>query len=733
MPLTDASATSSQLHDAETMRERVRLAADRARALEQARVDARRVWTDVRSGVKWTYAALGYTGVRIDACENPGARLEIPDAIDGVPVVAIHADACRGLAGVEEAVCPGSVQAIGSCAFRDCPDLRVLCLPRYLPDFDSSWFRHCPALEELELPGELSRLDPSIFEAPSLKVLRIGAGSSGVLPGTFSKSRLERVVVDAANEDLETDGTALYADGGQTLVALAVPCASYKVRRGCTALAEKAFSSFSALSDIELPDTIASLGAFSMARTSIAAFTAPRSLREVGEKAFYRCRSLREVDFAGAAVEKIGDGAFASTGIAELCIPASVRELGKGLVDNTTLTFGGRGATFTIEPGAPFEISDGGGLYRRCDDGLHFSQLLDARARRYALREGVCAVDARAFSHRELLEEVVVCEGVRTVGRAAFKGCYALRRANIPKSVREIGEEAFLDSSIEELHLPAGLESVGHLAFITRGAHHGRMAPSLREVSVAAGSPRFFVESGLLCERCDGEAVRVVVYAPMTDTVAFPPATRSIASYALNGARGIRELSLSDAITDVEVCGLNVDCFVEHLHIDLAAPIDGHDCLDVYFPDTDRSRHEIALALGASGFVDVQSIMSHYDDSVVNVHDAGMVTRATLAVSRYEQMKRIVARMKDPVLLQPRHAQIYRSILGAGIEDICVEIARHDDRALLEDLADLGYLNAENLTRAVEAVGRLQDAAMTAYLLDLKRRRFAGAAPDFEL
>ncbi len=733
MPVTDATATKAQLDDAVSMRERARLAADKARALEQARVDARRVWTDPESGVEWTYAALGYAGLRVDGCAKAGARLAIPAAIDGVPVVAIHADACRGLAGVAEIVCPDSVQAIGYCAFRDCPDLRVLRLPRHLPDFDSSWFRHCPALEELELPGELSRLDPSIFEAPFLKVVRIGAQTSEVAPGTFTKSRLERIVVDPDNEFLETDGVALYANGGTTLVALAVPRASYAVRAGCTALAEKAFSSFTVLSEVQLPDTVASLGAFSMARTSISSFAAPRALRELGEKAFYRCRALREVDLCRASVERIGDGAFSSTGIAELRLPASLRELGKALVDNTPLTFGGALATFTIEPGSPFEISEGGGLYRICDDGLHFSQLLDAHVRRYELRCDAVAVDARAFAHRERLEEVVLADGVRSIGAAAFKGCYALRRVNIPAGVREIGDEAFLDSSIESLSLPAALEHAGHLAFITRGAHHGRMAPSLQKIAVEPGSRRFFVESGLLCERCDDGAVRVVVYAPMTDVVVFPEATRSIASYALNGARGIRELRISDAVTDVEVCGLNVDCFIELLHVDLSRPIDGHDCLDVRFPDTDRSRHEISLALGTSGFVDVQAIMSHYDDAVVNVHDSGEGTRATLALSRYEQMKRIVARMKDPVLLQARHAQIYAGILGGGIEGVCTEIARHDDRALLEDLADLGYLNAENLTRAVEAVGKLQDAAMTAYLLDLKRRRFSSGRPDFAL
>ena len=46
---------------------------------------------------------------------------------------------------------------------------------------------------------------------------------------------------------------------------------------------------------------------------------------------------------------------------------------------------------------------------------------------------------------------------------------------------------------------------------------------------------------------------------------------------------------------------------------------------------------------------------------------------------------------------------------------------------------DPALLNAENVASVIDAVNRLQDAAMTGYLLEMKRIRFGRAAVDFDL
>ena len=60
-------------------------------------------------------------------------------------------------------------------------------------------------------------------------------------------------------------------------------------------------------------------------------------------------------------------------------------------------------------------------------------------------------------------------------------------------------------------------------------------------------------------------------------------------------------------------------------------------------------------------------------------------------------------------------------------------LAKADDRRSIDRLIDLGYITCENLTACIDRIGTVKDAAMTGYLLEVKRRRFGRVSMDFEL
>ena len=76
---------------------------------------------------------------------------------------------------------------------------------------------------------------------------------------------------------------------------------------------------------------------------------------------------------------------------------------------------------------------------------------------------------------------------------------------------------------------------------------------------------------------------------------------------------------------------------------------------------------------------------------------------------------------------------LFERVLSWHIVEICVDIARNDDRYLIDRLLDFGYINEDNLEEIITAVNKLQDAAMTGYLLEAKRLRFNRSAFDFDL
>ena len=217
------------------------------------------------------------------------------------------------------------------------------------------------------------------------------------------------------------------------------------------------------------------------------------------------------------------------------------------------------------------------------------------------------------------------------------------------------------------------------------------------------------------------------------DEVRVPETVTEIAPYAFNGARNVKRLYLSEAVRNVGIRGLAVGCRLELIHIDLEDSVCGETAVDVRFPDTDRSRQQMMLALGVPDFVNVEAIMGHYDAAVVNANSFD--AESSRGMGLYEQAARILARLKKPVYLSDVNRSMCDQVLERGIESICVEAARHDDRGMIDDLVDAGYLNAGNIVAIIERVGSVQDASITGYLLEVQRERFGTrrAFDDFEL
>lgn len=729
MALSDGTASREQVLSTETRMRLRREALEKAAAIEAARMSEEREWVD-SDGTVWSYVVLDAAEVRILRCRPAKVDLAVPCRIEEKPVVSLAPDSCAYLEDVETVYLPDSILSIGYSAFRECRRLRSVRFPEPLPTFDSNWLRNCISLERLELPGRLERIDASVFDSPCLKSLRIGAGANDVLPGAFQKSKLEAIEVDSENPLLTTDGKALYSFDGSILVALAVPVERYSVQAGCRAIAKKAFSHFSCLETVGLPDSIEAIGDFSFSKTSVKTFEAPKSLRSIGEKAFFNCSKLSSVRLNEGLVD-VQNNAFSGTAIKELRLPASVERLGNPLAADVGLSYVGRDATFSIAEGSNHLLLDESGcLYRKTDKGLVVDRMMNPRITRYSVHPGTVAVGDDAFSGHGELEEVELPEGLAVIGRRAFKACRRLLRATCPSTLKSIGDEAFLDTALEEISLPNALEHIGLNALVTYGAHHGER-PTLKSVAVGEENATYFVHENLMLERKAGGACCVVLCFGDGGAIRIPVEANEIAPYAFNGISGVKEISLSDRITTVGMRGLGIDGLVEWVHLNLVEPVDGRTSFTLHFPLTDRGAQQQMLALSVPDHVDARLIFEHYDTAIINASSFDALSTERLAL--YDQATRLVERLRDPVFLTDVNRKMCERVLRTSIGDICVQAAKHDDRCLMDNLLDLGFVNGENIDEVIDRVGAVQDASMTGYLLEAKRERFGMDAFDFDL
>lgn len=90
-------------------------------------------------------------------------------------------------------------------------------------------------------------------------------------------------------------------------------CSSLKsvtiIDGGLKSIGDYAFYSCSNLSDIELPESLVSIGKSSFENTAVCSVKLQRNVVSVGENAFKGCESLASV-YIGMNVSSIGDGAF---------------------------------------------------------------------------------------------------------------------------------------------------------------------------------------------------------------------------------------------------------------------------------------------------------------------------------------------------------------------------------------------------------------------------------------
>lgn len=198
---------------------------------------------------------ITYQGMAIDRIRNPGARLEIPSELEGIPVCILSAGVLRDSIALEEVVIPDSVEEIGSSAFHGCSNLKSVSLSSGLKRLVYSAFAYCTSLKSITIPEGVKSIGGSTF-------LGCTALESVSLPDKLSEI-------------------------GNYAFDKCVNLASITIPDGVTSIGSHAFRDCSKLSDVKMPE----------------------NLTQIGYEAFLNCKGLSEI-YIPKSVTKIEDDAF---------------------------------------------------------------------------------------------------------------------------------------------------------------------------------------------------------------------------------------------------------------------------------------------------------------------------------------------------------------------------------------------------------------------------------------
>ena len=651
--------------------------------------------------------------VRITSFSGANADVEAPAELAGLPVWEIGPSVFAHKRTLRSVTLPNTVRRLGKKAFFCDFNLKKVVLSDAITELGDNVFEQCRDLEDVHLPRNLRVMQARLlWDSTALHSLEIPASVESVSARSCRFAQMGVLSVHPDNEHYSTDGTCLFSADGAVLVQALYDLSDYRVPEGCREIAADAFKGMRTLRRLTLPEGLELIGERAFYHSGLMRLALPEGLREVGPGAFALCPMLSAVEFP-STLRSIGEETFAQTRLSQAHLPASLATIGRGAFEGTAIRFENE-RSFSIASDNPWLFTDHSALYSTTAGHKSIVGILCERAS-YKVDAGTEEVCEGAFAGSRQLTSVELPEGLRVIGPHAFEGCTSLRRVNLPESLEEIGERAFYESGLKAAKIGPALKSIGNLAFATAGSDHNSDLSSLGFIKVDLENERFYLENQILCERGPEGDIAIAAENEIKKLV-IPPQVTSIADLAFAKV-STRELHVHRGVKQVNVRAfLNIEN-VEHAYVDFPHEIDGCDSAVIPFPvGKEKARWYLcALRMDDDGaFFDFGA----YDVQVAREDDP------------YDVATLVLDRLDHPIKLTNASRVAFDAAMKRSMIGLMKAVMSKRDMGMFERLADYGYINDANIDAIVEKSAAWREAESTAYLLEMKRRRFEAQVED---
>lgn len=332
---------------------------------------------------------------------------------------------CTALSSV---TIPSTVTEIGNHAFYRCV-MKTVSLPSGLNRIGSSAFSECTTLTEITLPDKITTIEYGVFNGCyGLKNITLPAGLKSIGDSAFS--------------------------GCGNLEGITLPS-------GLNSIGKSAFQSTfkdAGIDTVTIPDTVTSLGNFAFSGANIKRITIPASVKSIASGVFQNCKMLTKA-VVSEGITSIGTSAFSGSGfLSDLTLPVnSLTSIDGGAFNSTGLKSVTIPASVTSIGINPFE---GGSLQtiRVADGNKKF---------------------------RAVNNMLVECKDSKLYKVISYP-CNGGETATVPDQVEIIGDRAFIVSGVKNVKVSGAVKTIGNFAFSQSGLEMIDLPGSLLEIKDSA-------------------------------------------------------------------------------------------------------------------------------------------------------------------------------------------------------------------------------------------------------
>lgn len=370
-------------------------------------------------------------------------------------VTVIGESAFNGCTQLKEVNIPNSVKIIGKNAFLGCISLKEIIIPNSVGEIRENAFLGCSSLEEIFIPVSVRTIENHAFKDCS-KITIYCQSEEKPNDWAFSWNTNFRPTVWGVEEKGVTENGLYWHKkhddtitikkyiGSQVSVVIPSIINGYQVTR----IDDNAFTKKSEVISIEIPDTVATIGAQAFYDCkNLKAIKLPHNLKYVETNLFLDCSALETAELPWGIVE-IKESAFEGcSSLTNVNIPNTVTSIGNSVFNGCT-------ALASIE--VPNSVTSiGSSAFSKCSSLSSFKipssiEIINngtfsgcSSLNSIEIPNSVTAIRDRAFEGCSKLVSVTLPNIINAIGREAFYGCRGLTSIVIPKSVTYIGSYVF--------------------------------------------------------------------------------------------------------------------------------------------------------------------------------------------------------------------------------------------------------------------------------------------------